>query len=102
MTSPRDPKDQNNLIFAVALSILVLMGWQYFFARPEIQHEQARQEFNKQLDAQNKGKTSSQSPPNVAIMPLRRVRRPSGVEEAVPPRFLCMDPKYFRFLPTRL
>jgi YidC/Oxa1 family membrane protein insertase len=66
MTSPRDPKDQNNLIFAVALSILVLMGWQYFFARPEIQHQQARQEFNKQIDAQNKGATSSENPPNVA------------------------------------
>jgi len=69
MTSPRDPKDQNNLMFAVALSILVLMGWQYFFARPEIEHQQAKQEFNRQLEAQNKGKTSSESPPNVANAP---------------------------------
>ena len=69
MTSPRDPKDQNNLIFAVALSILVLMGWQYFFARPELQHEQARQEFNKKIDAQNKQATPD-NPPNVASTPI--------------------------------
>lgn len=69
MTSPREPKDQNNLMFAVALSILVLMGWQYFFARPELQHEQARQEFNKKIDAQNKQATPD-NPPNVASTPI--------------------------------
>jgi YidC/Oxa1 family membrane protein insertase len=70
MTSPRNPKDQNNLIFAVALSFLVLMGWQYFFARPELQQEQARQEFNKKIEAQNKDATPSGSPPNVANAPI--------------------------------
>lgn len=56
-------------MFAVALSILVLMGWQYFFARPELQKEQARQEFNKKIDAQNKD-GSSETPPNVASTPV--------------------------------
>jgi YidC/Oxa1 family membrane protein insertase len=69
MTSPRDPKDQNNLIFAVALSILVLMGWQYFFARPELQQEHARQEFNKKIEAQNK-EAAPESPPNVGNAPI--------------------------------
>ncbi len=69
MTSPREPKDQNNLMFAVALSILVLMGWQYFFARPELQNEHARQEFNKKIEAQNKD-GSSETPPNVASTPV--------------------------------
>jgi len=69
MTSPREPKDQNNLMFAVALSILVLMGWQYFFARPELQQEHARQEFNKKIDAQNKEGTR-ETPPNVASTPI--------------------------------
>src|SRR5262245_17182807 len=69
MSSPSDPKDQNNLIIAVVLSILVLMGWQYFFAAPQIKHEQARQEFNKQLDAQNAGKATSENPPNVSYAP---------------------------------
>ncbi|MBS0238657.1 MAG: membrane protein insertase YidC [Proteobacteria bacterium] len=70
MSSPNDPKDQNNLILAVVLSILVLMGWQYFFARPQIQHEQARQEFNKEIDAQNKGTSNTEAPPNVANAPV--------------------------------
>ncbi|MFT3732991.1 MAG: membrane protein insertase YidC [Hyphomicrobium sp.] len=70
MSSPSDPKDQNNLIIAVVLSILVLMGWQYFFAAPQIKQQQARQEFNKQLDAQNTGKATSESPPNVANAPI--------------------------------
>jgi YidC/Oxa1 family membrane protein insertase len=67
MSSPNDPKDQNNLIFAVVLSILVLMGWQYFFARPQIQHEQARQEFN---NAQNNGASKAERPPNGANSPV--------------------------------
>jgi YidC/Oxa1 family membrane protein insertase len=70
MKSPNDPKDQNNLMFAVALSIAVLMGWQYFFARPQIQHEQARQEFNKKLEAQKDGTSSSEAPPSVANAPI--------------------------------
>jgi YidC/Oxa1 family membrane protein insertase len=68
-------------MFAVALSILVLMGWQYFFARPEIQHQQAQQEFNKKLEAQNKGASSSESPPNVANAPA--VPTPSTEAPAV-------------------
>lgn len=70
MSSPSDPKDQNNLIIAVVLSILVLMGWQYFFAAPQIKHEQQKQEFNKQLEAQNKGKATTESAPNVANAPI--------------------------------
>ncbi|WP_423415657.1 membrane protein insertase YidC [Hyphomicrobium sp. B1] len=70
MSTPSDPKDQNNLIIAVVLSILVLIGWQYFFAAPQIKHEQAKQAYNKQLDAQNKGTATSESPPNVANAPI--------------------------------
>jgi len=81
MTSPKDPKDQNNLIFAVALSILVLMGWQYFFARPEIQHEQARQNFNKKIEAQNKGTSSSENPPNVASAPPSSGEAPTVAQQ---------------------
>ncbi|MBA2126291.1 membrane protein insertase YidC [Hyphomicrobium methylovorum] len=70
MSAPNDPKDHNNLMFAVALSILFLMGWQYFFARPQIEQEQARQEYSRKLDAQNKGTESSGNPPNVANTPV--------------------------------
>ena len=66
----KSPNDQNNLMFAIALSIAVLMGWQYFFARPQIQHEQARQEFTKKLEAQRNGTSSSEAPPSVANAPV--------------------------------
>ena len=42
MTSPNSPQDQNNLMLAVILSLLVLVGWQYFFASPMVKEEQAR------------------------------------------------------------
>jgi YidC/Oxa1 family membrane protein insertase len=70
MNSPNDPKDQNNLMFAVVLSIAVLMAWQYFFARPQVQQEQARQEFNKQIEAQKSGTSPSEGPPSVANAPV--------------------------------
>jgi YidC/Oxa1 family membrane protein insertase len=70
MNSPNDPKDQNNLMFAIALSIAVLMGWQYFFARPQIQQEQARQEFNQKTEAQRNGTSGTEAPPSVANAPV--------------------------------
>ena len=66
MTSQNDPRDQNNLLFAIILSLAVLMGWQYFFAKPQIQQEQARKEFNKELDAQRSGASTS-GPPGVGV-----------------------------------
>ena len=42
MSSPNEPQDQNNLIYAIILSIAVLMGWQYFFAAPATRDEKAR------------------------------------------------------------
>jgi YidC/Oxa1 family membrane protein insertase len=41
--------DNRNLIVAVALSALLLLGWNYFFAQPQLKAEQARQaELHKQ------------------------------------------------------
>jgi YidC/Oxa1 family membrane protein insertase len=65
MNSPNDPQDQNNLLFAVILSLAVLMGWQYFFAQPKIRQEQARKEFTKETEAQRTG-DQTQGPPGVA------------------------------------
>jgi YidC/Oxa1 family membrane protein insertase len=56
-------------MFAVALSILVLLAWQYFFAGPQIHQEQARQEYSKKLDAENKTTNPVENPPNVANAP---------------------------------
>ena len=35
-------EDSRNLILAIALSVLVLIGWQYFFAAPQLQKDRAR------------------------------------------------------------
>ncbi len=69
MNSQNDPKDQNNLLFAIILSLAVLMGWQYFFAQPKLRQEQARKEFTKGLEAQKSG-DGSQGPPSVAAAPV--------------------------------
>ena len=61
MTSPNSPQDQRNLILAVALSLLVLLGWQHFFAAPALKDEKARQEFSKQFEGQRNG-TSETTP----------------------------------------
>lgn len=68
MTSPNSPNEQNNLILAVALSLMVLLGWQYFFAAPATRDEKARQEFSREVQAQRDG-TAPQGPPGVATAP---------------------------------
>ncbi len=69
MNPQNSPQDQNNLIFAVILSLLVLMGWQYFFAAPKLREEQARKEFSQDVEAQRSG-AAVQGPPGVATAPV--------------------------------
>ena len=69
MSSSNDPRDQNNFVVAVVLSLLVLVGWQYFFARPQVHQEQARREFNKEIDAQRAGERKD-GPPGVGTAPV--------------------------------
>ena len=68
MTSPNSPNEQTNLILAVALSLMVLMGWQYFFAAPATRDEKAREEFSREVQAQREG-AAPQGPPSVATTP---------------------------------
>ena len=37
-------KDHKNTILAIVLSLIVIIGWEYFFARPEVQQQQAQQQ----------------------------------------------------------
>ena len=69
MNPQNSPQDQNNLMFAVILSLVVLMGWQYFFAAPKLREEQARKEFTQDVEAQRSG-TAVQGPPGVATAPV--------------------------------
>ena len=69
MNPNNSPQDQNNLMFAVILSLVVLMGWQYFFASPKLREEQARKEFSQDVEAQRSG-AAVQGPPGVATAPV--------------------------------
>ena len=69
MNSQNDPKDQNNLMTAVILSLAVMLGWQYFFAQPKLREEQARQQIARELEAQRKG-SPQQGLPSVATPPV--------------------------------
>ena len=50
-------EDSRNLILAIALSVLVLIGWQYFFAAPQLQKDRL---------AQQQAQTQTQAPTNAA------------------------------------
>ena len=69
MNPQNDPKDQNNLMTAVILSLAVMLGWQYFFAQPKLREEQARKEITRELDAQRAG-GQQQGLPSVATPPV--------------------------------
>ena len=69
MNSQNDPQDHNNLLFAIILSLAVLMGWQYFIAAPKMREEQARREFSKEQEAQRTG-GQPQGVPGVATPPV--------------------------------
>lgn len=45
----QDPDQQRNLLIAVALSMAVLLGWQFFYAGPKLKEEQARQQAQQEL-----------------------------------------------------
>ena len=80
MASPNNPQDQNNLMFAVILSLVVLMGWQYFFAAPKMREEQARKEFSKEVEAQRSGHADAGS------ARCRLDARPRAQPAGAPPR----------------
>lgn len=69
MNSQNDPQDHKNLMFAVILSLAVLLGWQYFFAAPKLREEMARKEFSKELEAQRAGGQAT-GLPSVANSPV--------------------------------
>jgi len=54
-------EDSRNLILAIALSVLVLIGWQYFFAAPQLQKDRAAQQ-QAQTQAQTTPAPTSAAP----------------------------------------
>jgi len=55
-------EDSRNLILAIALSVLVLIGWQYFFAAPQLQKDRvAQQQAQTQTQTQTPAQTNAAS-----------------------------------------
>src|ERR1700731_1057972 len=55
--------DNRNLILAFALSALVLLGWNYFVARPQLQAERARQAYVHKENAQGLARPAGNASP---------------------------------------
>ncbi|MGE0698240.1 MAG: membrane protein insertase YidC, partial [Hyphomicrobiaceae bacterium] len=73
---------QKNLLLAVALSAMVLLGWQLFFVNPRIKDEQARRTSQQQTESALPGSGGATSAPGA----VPGVARPAGVAPpAAPP-----------------
>jgi YidC/Oxa1 family membrane protein insertase len=53
--------DSRNFIIAIALSIVVLLGWQYFFANPQIERARQEQQRIEQVQKQQAGQQAQPS-----------------------------------------
>ncbi|MFD1332700.1 membrane protein insertase YidC [Methylopila musalis] len=54
--------DNRNTILAIALSALVLLGWQYFFARPQVEAQRQQQAVQQQLTENRDGAAGAGAP----------------------------------------
>ncbi len=65
-------EDSRNLILAIALSVLVLIGWKYFFAGPQLQKDHQAQT---QAQSQTQAGAPTVGGRNAARRPDRQSRR---------------------------
>ena len=50
--------EHKNTILAIVLSLIVVVGWEYFFARPELQHPATQQQQEQTLSSKNQPATA--------------------------------------------
>jgi YidC/Oxa1 family membrane protein insertase len=69
--SQRRPDDQRNLLIAVALSMAVMLGWQYFYAGPQIkaQQEKAQREAEAKKAAEQAAQGTTPATPTAPAAP---------------------------------
>ncbi|MGP8231327.1 MAG: membrane protein insertase YidC [Methylovirgula sp.] len=81
------PQNNRNLILAMALSILVIIGWNYFFAAPQYQKEHSAQV------AQQQGQPVEHAPGAVGSQPPRSPNAPpqGGPASETPQALLTRD-----------
>jgi YidC/Oxa1 family membrane protein insertase len=81
--------DQKNMILAIILSALVLLGWQYFFGMPQV--EKQRQIAQQQAQQHNQtlgpdGKPHAAAPSNAATPQTQVTPQTPGAPAATPPQ----------------
>ncbi len=76
-------EDNRNLILAIALSVLVLIGWQYFFAAPQLQKDRLVQQ-----QAQTQSQTPATPTPGAAPAPALGANplAPAGAPQPAAPK----------------
>ncbi|HVV62151.1 MAG TPA: membrane protein insertase YidC, partial [Pseudolabrys sp.] len=73
--------DQKNTIIAIALSAIVLLGWQYFFAKPQIEKQQ---QISQQQNAQQSGQNAQQGGQQQSGQNAQQAGQQAGPQGAQP------------------
>jgi YidC/Oxa1 family membrane protein insertase len=85
-------QDPKNLILAIGLSLLVIIGWQYFYAGPQLE---------KQRQAQSQLQQPAPKPPTGAPTPTPNAAEPGPVPGAAPPPNAGIQPTSPEAIRTR-
>ena len=85
-------QDPKNLILAIGLSLLVIIGWQYFYAGPQLE---------KQRQAQSQLQQPAPKPPAGAPTPTPNAAEPGPVPGAAPPPNAGIQPSSLEAIRTR-
>jgi YidC/Oxa1 family membrane protein insertase len=85
-------EDSRNLILAIALSVLVLIGWQYFFAAPQLQKDRAAQQ-QTQTQAQTNVAPGAAQPGVVGAPALTPPGAPAQVAPKTRAEALAANPR---------
>ncbi|HET7847779.1 MAG TPA: membrane protein insertase YidC [Pseudolabrys sp.] len=81
--------DQKNTIIAIVLSAIVLLGWQYFFAKPQIEKQQ---QVSQQQSEQHRPATQSAQQAPSAQVPSQQARTPQASTPAGAPKAAGQQP----------
>ncbi len=69
--------DQKNMLLAIGLSVLVIIGWQYFVGMPQLEKQRQQQQVQQQ-QAQQQTQTAPSAPPQPGAEQTGATRRCQG------------------------
>ncbi len=79
----QDPKDQKNLILAMALSLVVIVGWNHFYGAPKVHQARQTQSQLQQMPQSGQAAPAGQSAPGAAANPAE-ANGGAGLQPAAP------------------